>query len=81
MQFNSILATFSGGLLMLCLTVSVVMAQAPTVWENCPERGISTNPKNPVNPIDPTQVNTFNWQQKEFPFNGAVDTSIPSPFW
>jgi hypothetical protein len=41
MQFNSILAAFSGGLVMLCLTVSVVMAQAPTVWENCPERGIS----------------------------------------
>jgi hypothetical protein len=82
MKFQSILAAFSGGLAVLCLAVSVAMAQIPTVWNNCPERGIKTNPKNPVNPIDPTQVNTFNWLREEFPFNGInLPNTIPSPFF
>jgi hypothetical protein len=81
MQFKSILAVFLGSLLMLCLASSVALAQAPTVWDNCPERGIKTNPKDPVNPIDPIQANTFHWQNREFPFNGMVSNTIQSPFW
>ena len=39
MKFQSIWAAFSGGLVAFCLVISVAMAQIPTVWNNCPERG------------------------------------------
>lgn len=78
MQFKSIITTFLGCVAYASVSTQA-LAQAPTVWDNCPSNGILTNPSAPVNPQNPAQINTFNWQSTIFPFNGTG--TIPSPFF
>ena len=77
MKLKFMIAAFASCL----LSLQASMAQVPTVWDNCSERGIKTNPKAPVNLHDTTKVNTFNWLLKEFPVNGVLISQIESPFF
>ncbi|MFM9949888.1 MAG: T9SS type A sorting domain-containing protein [Saprospiraceae bacterium] len=72
-------------MLVLLALMEVHFTSAQT--DNCTPgvaNGIRTNPENAVNPDCPAQVNTFDWRQLQYPYQGGLPPSqwfIQSPFW
>ena len=60
-----------------------ILPTTTTVFGQCIEKGISTNPQNPINNEKPEKQNTFDWQSTIFDVNSNYvgGSQIHSPFY